>query len=274
MKKLILLGILSLFLISLFALSASAQNICPFPFPVWGKIDFFGEKIKGLPVEITTFDFRGNEQASWVTNTNEHGEYSTDLCNYLCEFRGCWLQTEIVKIKGCDSFAECIQEYNIGAEEVSVVRSDFKFKEGEVKVIVTDDTTVIYKEKPVYVCPDGSVVVSDQLCPEVIPIETIKVIKDTKYICPDGTEVKSKENCPAEEGISDLYKALIAIAIIILGVFGWGPGFTALANYYYKKGKELEKQGKKAEAKKYYNRAGKMLATALKRAKEGKYKKS
>ena len=47
----------------------------------------------------------------------------------------------------------------------------------------------------------------------------------------------------------------------------------AIANYYFKKGQELEKQGKKAEAKKNFDRAVKMIRTALKRAEEGKYKK-
>ena len=73
------------------------------------------------------------------------------------------------------------------------------------------------------------------------------------------------------EETSVLLKILIGVAIAVLGMFGWGKGFTGLANYYFNKGKELEKQGKTKEAKKNYDRAAKMLKTALQRVKEGKY---
>ena len=76
-----------------------------------------------------------------------------------------------------------------------------------------------------------------------------------------------------KEGMHPLLKTLIGLAIAVLGMFGWGKGFAGLANYYFNKGQELERQGKKAEAKKAYDRAAKMLRTALKRASEGKYDK-
>ena len=66
---------------------------------------------------------------------------------------------------------------------------------------------------------------------------------------------------------------MITLAITILTLFGWGKGFVGLANYWFNKGKDYEKAGNKVEAKKCYDRAAKMLKTALKRVEEGKYVK-
>lgn len=106
----------------------------------------------------------------------------------------------------------------------------------------------------------------------VTPVEPEVIVKE-KIVCADGTEVTDKSLCVEPEGMSVIWKGIIGLAIFVLGLFGWGKGFTALANYYYKKGEELEAQGKKAEAKKMYDRAASMLKTALKKAQEGKYKK-
>ncbi len=75
---------------------------------------------------------------------------------------------------------------------------------------------------------------------------------------------------PAET--SALFKILISLAIAILGFVGWGKGFVGLANYWFNKGKEYEADGNKVEANKCYDRAAKMLRTALKRVEEDKYK--
>jgi len=162
-------------------------------------------------------------------------------------------------VRVCDVHPSCTFSLYITTRDP--IQNTFKIK-------IVDEAIV--KEKYLYQCSDNSWVVSQNDCP-------IKVTEPiiTKYVCPDGKQVSKASECvlPEEEEISDLWKGLIALAIIILAAFGWGKGFTALASYYFNKGKELEKQGKKAEAKKYYERSSKMLVTAFKKAKEGKYKK-
>ncbi len=111
--------------------------------------------------------------------------------------------------------------------------------------------------------------------PEEEDEEEIEVIiNPVPYVKPDvDPEIIPGPVEPEPDSNTVLLKILISLAIAVLGFFGWGAGFTGLANYYFNKGKELEKAGKKAEAKACYDRAAKMLRTALKRAQEGYYDK-
>ena len=89
----------------------------------------------------------------------------------------------------------------------------------------------------------------------------------TKIICEDGTEVTSKADCPIieippeddEDEIDSLFNKIFQLAMKILAAFGFGAGFLALVNHYWKGGQK--------------NRALKMLNTAIKKALLGKYDK-
>jgi hypothetical protein len=230
MKKITSLWILTLFLLSILSVGVSA--ICT-PFPVFGKVDYFGEQVAGIEVEITAIDVRGNVQKVFTTTTNELGEYSEDLANQL---EDCWYRTATLKIKGCEAQEGCIKEIDI--TDKSVVRVDFIFKEGEPKVITEENKVVVYKEKPIYICPDGSEKLDKSLCPKVEP-EVVKV---------DDT---------AKDPVSYLLGAIIGLLATILGLFSWGKGFSGILNYW---------------AKKDPQRAYKMAKTIIKNYKEGKYK--
>ena len=110
----------------------------------------------------------------------------------------------------------------------------------------------------------------------VEPVEPVEEEEEEEIIIEPELVEPEPETKPEEveeEGMHALYKILISLAIAVLGFFGWGAGFTGLANYYFNKGEELEKAGKKVEAKANYDRAAKMLRTALKRVSEGYYDK-
>lgn len=166
-----------------------------------------------------------------------------------------------IDVRICDFHPSCTFSFYVTTRDPIV---------NTFKIVITDET--ILKERYLYQCWDSSWVASQNDCP-VQPKPEPKLI----YVCSDGSKVSKVSECAPpeveEKEISDLWKGLIALAIIVLGIFGWGKGFTALANYYFNKAKELERQGRKAEAKKYYERASKMLKTALSKAAEGKYKK-
>lgn len=249
MKKTTILGLLTLFLISLLATGAHAQQgLCPSPFPVWGIVDYFGERIANQEIEISALDRYGHVQKSWIAVTNDRGEYSDDLSNHLGDIRGCWLATDVVKVKGCDSFDSCEQSVNI--LDKSSVQINFVYSEGAPKVIVESNTVTEYKDKPVYVCSDGSQVVDASLCPKVIDEPPVEPVDDNQ--------------------IQDWLIGLIAG---IIGVFAWGAGFAGLIKYYLRLAKEADKAGNRELAKKHRERAEKMAKTVVLNFLAGKYKK-
>jgi len=211
MKKLTVLGIFTLFLVSMLAISLNAQEveagqIC-ISYPVWGKVDFFGETISGHEVTISAISIRGDVQRVWKTSTNEHGEYVDDLANQL---PSCWYRTEFVRLQACDDLAGCTVEVDI--TESSKVRQDFIFREssGKDRVIKVGNDIIIEKEKPIYVCPDGSKVVDAQLCP------------------------KEEEKEAEDDAVGGGNPIIVAaVTIVVLGL-------TALWNYY----KQTEVRGK------------------------------
>lgn len=264
----------------IFISSISAQ---PMPTPVKFQVSingyepyYNGVQIKNIASgEILTKEDRGSLKM-------ERGVAFFDLADFK---QGVFGPTrgytgDEIEAKLCDVHPSCTYKFRIDIPLHQWLPKTFYIK--------VEDTTIPV-EKYLYQCWDGTWMASQNECPikqePIIPVqEPIQVPVEVPvnvpievFVCSDGTKVSKSSECtilPKEEAeISDLWKVLIALAIIVLVAFGWGKGFTALANYYFKKGQELEKQGKKEEARKYYDRATKMLKTALKKAAEGKYKK-
>ena len=242
-----------LFLITV--LSALAYTPMPtFPHVVFGEITSEGYAVSNLEVRVKNLN-SGNEQ---IVNTNENGVYQADLANFDQDYRYgdvaevCLVYCEDVRGDNCCKEAVIGDSPNEGGTNI-VFDVDEDVTDDGNQIIIPDDATIVrYKS-----CWDGTEVLYSDACP-------------VRVVCSDGSEVHSEDECPSDYSL--LYQSIIVLAIAILGIFGWGAGFTALANYYYKKGKEYEKQGKKKLAQKNYDRAMKMLKTALKKAKEGKYK--
>ena len=109
-----------------------------------------------------------------------------------------------IEYKICDVHPKCTGTFLID-----------NFEPRTIKVSIVDETIV--KEKYLYQCQDGSWVASQDLCPVIV--------------VPPKPEPEPQPIPEPEQEISDLWKGLIALAIIVLGIFGWGKGFTALANY-------------------------------------------
>lgn len=136
----------------------------------------------------------------------------------------------------------------------------------EVNIEVIDEDYIPVEEK--YVCWDDSIVTDKADCP---------ALPEPKYICPDGSEVEKAEDCPEETNaltlILGILSGLLVVAVAVLAKFNWGKGFVGLVKYYIKKGDEAKKKGNTKEALKNYSRAVKMVGTAIKKAKEDKYKR-
>src|SRR3990167_9472927 len=236
-------------IIALLLLSAvSAQN---FPFPIWGKVDFFGEVIANHEVKIKAIGLRDNTIAEWKVTTNEKGEYTTDLNSFVDN----WARSVVyVEVTGCEGYSECTRRFDI--TEIDILRVDYIYKESPTqRVIVEGDKVIIYDKKPIYVCSDGSTVADESLCPVIV-------------------------TPPIEPDEKDIYDYLYALGLVILGALGLWGFIKGLVPYYYNKGVEMVKEGKRtgnkdliAKGEAYKARALKMMITAVKKAQEGKYKK-
>ena len=224
----------------------------PVPTPVTFKVSVNGYSVNYGDTEVTNTR-TGEKITSKEVNSLEiikgigyfdlqEFKFGYQIANPFFNYAGDKLDARI-----CDVHPSCTFSFYITTRDP--IKNTFK-------IAIEDKTILIDKYRDRIQCWDGSVVYDDS------------------YLCPVQPQPKPGPEpvVPPEEEISDLWKGLIALAIIILAAFGWGKGFAALANYYFNKAKELEKQGKKAEAKKYYDRASKMLKTVLKKAAEGKYK--
>jgi len=264
MKKIIFV-IFALLLVSI----VSAQN---FPFSIWGKVDFFGEVIANHEVKIKAIGLRDNTIAEWKVTTNEKGEYTTDLNSFVDN----WARSVVyVEVTGCEGYSECTRRFDI--TEIDILRVDYIYKESPTqKVVIEGDKVIIYDEKPVYVCSDGSKVVEASLCPKEKPV----------FVCSDGSTVADESLCPVivtppiEPDEKDIYDYLYALGLVILGALGLWGFIKGLVPYYYNKGVEMVKEGKRtgnkdliAKGEAYKARALKMMITAVKKAQEGKYKK-
>lgn len=120
-----------------------------------------------------------------------------------------------------------------------------------------------------YPCPE----VAEKECEQVIcPSDTTPYGSCNSCCADKECEECVEKDCPECPDTSFLFSILLSLAGIVLGGFGWYSGYKGLINYYVNKGKEAEKAGDKKTAQEYYNRAAKMINTAVLKAKEGQYK--
>ncbi len=182
------------------------------------------------------------------------------------------LHTGVSYITKDETFMDYLGIIFSDVEEAVDDKSGFKVKvpEERPEVKITISSEVVIKEPT----PEPPVEPTEPDPEEEEEEDPVPPPRDKPLPDPEPTPdpIPVEPDTPDEEGISAFYKVIIGLAIAVLSAFSWGKGFTGLANYYFKKGKELEKQGKTAEAKKMYDRAAKMLKTAMNKAKDGKYK--
>ena len=222
------------------------------PHPIYGTIEKDGFALSNVLLEIENKATGVKAEAL----TNDKGFYQVDLGNIDDRYRDG--DTISVKIKYCSTIPVCIKETKVSGGG------------NEVSWDVIDTPTITPPATIKYVCSDGRQVDSASECTVVPPVVEI--------VCYDGTKVTDEADCPVvtEDNTIEIalgiLSALLAIALGILAKFKWGKGFVALANYYKKLGDEAKARKDYATAKKYYERAAKMVSTAVTKAKDGSYK--
>ena len=306
MKKMALIGILIL-AFSLISGSALAQSFCFPPYPVYGKVDFFGLPVGHIVLSV-------NSVVIEESDVNSVGEYSFDLGN----MEGCYFTHigQTGRISACNTEPTCNFDFIVGS--TVQVKRNFKFV-AVPPVEVPSDTSIISGggggggggggNAPIWTCQEWTEClngVQSQTCTEskynykstekrsctiapvvvpVIPTEPIVPIEPEPatvvtpvYNCPDGTQVTDLAKCPEKQVIppepeSNLFDYLIYLIAGIIALFAWGKGFAGLIKYYMNKSKEAEQAGDKELAKKYRERAEKMAKSVITNYLAGKYKK-
>ncbi len=222
----------------------------PMPHLIYGRITTDGYDIKNLEVNVrnTKTDIEGS------TFTDLNGRYQIDLGN-IDEYYRDGDKIEVTLLY-CQDLERCSKSTIIsgGGNELSWDISD-----------VPDEAIIVTKIEN---CWDGTQIINNEgTCPE-------------RIVCSDGSEVHSEAECPPKpeepkdrilEIVLGILSALLAIAFSVLAKFKWGKGFVGLANYYKRLGDEARKRKDYAAAKKYYERAAKMVSTAVTKAKDGSY---
>ncbi len=174
----------------------------------------------------------------------------------------------------CPVGGGCTFDYTLKSESV-IIKDGEEVTVKDIIYVCEDGTEVDDKEDckededDVYVCWDGTQVNRASQCP-------VKDDDETVYVCPDGSEVSDKSLCPKDEDeddISIMWKYMFALIITILSAFGWGKGFTGLANYWWRRGEEAIRNGDKKQGVAYQKRAISMAKTAVNNALAGKYGK-
>lgn len=248
MRKIIVFPIIFLLLAGL--MSAQMEM----PFFIGGQVQINGERAgEGLQVKITNVE----KGTSVIKTTDGQGYYLLDLDSEL------YSDYELISKRAI------LTGDTLKFEVLGQVKEYYLDKGGahSFNVVITTTTPV-----PKHTCWEGTVVADPDSCPPKIqcsdgtfvtdvsscPVKKPEVIE--YFVCADGSKVFSADDCPV---ISDKFgDSLFELALIILGVFGFGAGFVALARYYWRRGKPGDKE-----------RAVKMLSSAIKKAKEGKYSK-
>lgn len=270
MKKLFAISTIFLFLLSFGVVALSL------PHPIAGKI-----LVGGVPADAELRITNLGTGDSQLAQTNENGEYIVDLANFPNEYRN----VDKIKVEVVNCYAaNCgLEFYLSGGSNIA----SFDLNVGQVSPVQTITTTITK-----YQCSDGTIKDAIADCPvgtvyvnttqiieyRNIVINNITTFKETKYVCSDKSIVDKAEDCPDTIiGGMDLSTALlvglIGIAAAVLGIFGWGKGYTKMAMSYKKKGDICLKAGDKEGANKNYIRAAKMLKTTLENVKKGKYEK-
>lgn len=214
------------------------------PYTVVGTLQ--GDNIVGVTVMIEDLSpvcYGSNE----VVVTNEDGQFAVTINNF-CE--RVWEGDTIRATIAGSSVEVILQE---GVTQVSFVADEDIYKSAGGKSYSKDDDE-----------PTTTTTIPDETTTTTLP----SVTTTTTTIKQDTTTTTLPGDEPDE--LSAVWKSLIALAIIILGAFSWGKGFSSMAKYYMKKADEAKT---KAERIKYQQIAIKMLKTALKNAAAGKYEK-
>lgn len=244
--------LLKILVIAIVMLSALAYAGPPMPAPVKGVVyDSNGQPFEGLQVEVT------NTRTGEVLTPSNVPSLSTQKGIYV------WDMSAFKK-----GYSGPNEAFNYAGDTINVKVGDttLSFIVGEFPYnmpVVGTKSEVSVPVETVYVCSDGSKVSDSSSCPKVEQPDT-QVIKETEtvtvYKCEDGSEVDDVSQCPDSD--SNKVGYLIG-ALLVAGVgLGWVKGFAGLARYYKNKGDEEKKAGRANAAKKFYERANKMLKAA------------
>ncbi len=247
MKKLILFGLLmSLLMVA----SVLATRL---PHPIYGMITAEENPVMNAQIKITNTATGKSE----ITTTNSNGFYQVDLGNFPVGVYPSFWEGNVIKVTllYCQGIDSCNKQVQVsgGGNELS-----WDIEREHITEPLPDDVIIVK-----YVCMDGT------------PVNDVKDCSVT-YVCSDDSIVENREECPEETNpyriALTIVIALIGIACVVLGKFKWGKGFVGLANYYLRLAKEAEERKDYGLAAKYAARAGKMVSTAIRKAKDGFYK--
>lgn len=284
-----------MFLLTLLILIVPVLAQPPMPKILNGLVSINNEFVEGITVTMEvketgeTFNIETSRSGFYVFELDKLGDWNR------------WYYREYtlllnIDIPGLEDYTidYILQSSNHERFDLNFILGDYnppEPKPGEEIIIIRDkykcwDFSVVTSlaNCPAYeVCPSGKLVYAGRKeaeCPKITCPSGDIVFEGEQclFVCEGGERVETEDDCP-DNSISFIYKGLIALAIIILGAFGWGKGFAGLAKYYWNKGAELIAEGKKTkntqltkQGKAYQARAIKMVGTAIKNFKDGKYK--
>ena len=252
----------SLFLI-LFSLSTFAQGFCFPPYPVYGKIDFFGVKAGHATLTL-------NSAVIDESDVNIYGEYSFDLANSP----NCYQFGLTGRISVCNTEPACNFDFVVSNQ--GKIRRDFLFVTSP-PVETPPSTSVISGggggggggNAPIWTCKEWGICsngVQTRVCteskyniqstekrscesaqiviPEVPPVVIPKEPTPELYTCSDGTKVIDRLDCPIE---SKEHEEIVVDNLKGLKIFGVSAVLIALFIGLYK---YLRKKGKFGQAEK------------------------
>lgn len=256
MKKLI-----TLFL-TLLLFGIVAVNAIDFPMVTYGFVEFDGVKYANQKVKIHS-DYLNYD---WEVHTNINGQYTITFNNLRDNLGNKVRDGDKVKVDACpfEVNPDCRKEVTVSTEPKEV---SWGIDDGNAQNLISDDAVDI--DDVTTITPDDTEVIIPQKCGDC------SVVCPT---CPDSTKCPDV-SCPTQKVCEEcddcdngwLYNIMFSIAFLVLGGFGWFSGFKGLIGYRVKKAKAADEAGDKKEAKKQYDIAARMLHTAVKNAKDGKY---
>lgn len=266
--RLKLISLFFVLLLSSFALAGLA------PTPVSGQVVYpFEDNLEGLNLAF----YNEATGETNVVNLDSSGYFVFDFSNVPFQSGN----TIDAYVQVCKEKPQC--------------HTKFKLVDGqpmEISLVVPSSFEVVKEQTTIYVCADGSQVLSLELCPvtnntelikevvkEVVNIveknsSTVEVLK-TQYICSDGSVQIYAEDCPASgwELAFKITAGLVGVAVVgLLGLYAynrrkykWAPGFAKKLKGGLAKAQRLKKEGKDELAKKELNRVKKSAETIIKR---------
>lgn len=245
--------VLSLVLAFLLLVSTVSAFSPPDPFPVVVKVVMGGVPVPGQSFTVSIVD-------------NENG-YVYDRHSFVTDSTGKSL-FDMGDFKGCIAYSKDGVCY-AGASR-SYIGDDIEFRTvyNGVTYVETRNIELLRLKIGVPV-EDSFIIIDDEHAqpPKIVEVPVEKPVEvvvetpgDTVYVCEDGTETVNPNDCeePSEDGIFVNLWELAGVVLAAIGVT-WRAGYLGLAKYWWNKGEK--------------KRAIKMLFTAVKKGKEGAYKK-